>query len=110
MSRTLRQLTERQMQKALAEGKLSRLEGAGKPLPDRAEAAYVDAGEAAGYRMMAEAGVRPEEFALKEALAEALAHLAAQTDPAKRKPLMARVAEMQLKYDMAVEARRAFMR
>lgn len=35
MTRSFDRLVEQQIQKALAEGKLSGLEGEGKPLPDR---------------------------------------------------------------------------
>ena len=65
MLRALRTLIERQILKARAEGKLSGLAGEGKPLPDRSGEAHVDAGTAAGLRLMAEAGVTPEEFLLK---------------------------------------------
>ncbi len=47
------------MPAVLAKGKVCSFEGEGKPLPDRPKEAYVDAGEAAGYRRMAEAGDPP---------------------------------------------------
>src|SRR6056297_3524542 len=50
MSDRFGKLAERQMQKALAEKKLSGLEGEGHPLPERPEAAFVDAGEAVADR------------------------------------------------------------
>lgn len=43
-------------------GQLSGLAGAGKPLPDRTGDAFVITGDAVGFRIMAGAGVRPEEI------------------------------------------------
>ncbi|MDO9526279.1 MAG: DUF1992 domain-containing protein [Gemmobacter sp.] len=103
-------MAERQMLKALAEGKLSGLEGEGKPLPDRPEAAYVDPGIAVGFRVMAEAGVIPEEIALKKQVAAQAAHLATLTDPDDRKAAMAELARLQLRQAIAEEARRRFLR
>lgn len=110
MTRDLRKLSERQMQKALAEGKLSGLKGEGKPLPDRPGDAFVDAGMAAGQRIMAEAGVRPEEFDLKEQLEAARAAYVALTDPEDRKAAMARIADLEMRYAIARDARRRFFR
>jgi len=62
MSRSFRQLTKAQIQKALAEGKLKNLDGEGKPLPYRPGDAFIDAGTAVGHRMMAEASALPEEI------------------------------------------------
>jgi hypothetical protein len=110
MSRRFANLSERQMQKALAEGKLSNLEGQGKPLPDRPEAALVDPGEAIGYRMMHEHGALPQEIALRKALdAAQAAYRQASGDTAKR-DAMARIAHLQMKLAIAQEARRKFMR
>ena len=105
-----RGLIERQIRKAEAEGKLSGLAGEGKPLPDRPGDALIDAADAAGFRIMAEAGALPEEIRLKAQLDEARAAWAAETDEAKRKPLMARVADLQMRYEIAREARRKFLR
>ncbi|MDK3074371.1 DUF1992 domain-containing protein [Sedimentitalea sp. JM2-8] len=110
MSRSLRALIERQIQKARARGELTGLEGEGDPLPDRPEAAMVDPVLAAGMRIMAQAGVKPEEFDLKEQLLAARAELAALTEPQERKAAMARVADLEMRYNMARDARRAFLR
>ena len=109
MSRDLRNLSERRILKAVAEGKLQGLKGVGKPLPYRPGDAFVDPGLAAGHRIMAEAGVVPEEFRLKEALQAAREVWQAAPDAAARKAAMQRVAELQTKYEMAREARRKFM-
>jgi len=110
MTRGFDKLSERQMQKALAEGKLSGLTGEGKPLPDRPEAALVDPGEAVGYRIMHEHGALPEEITLRKALdAAKAAWREAQGDAAKR-DAMAKIAELQMKLSIAEDARKKFMR
>lgn len=110
MLRNLRQLIERQILKAQKEGKLQGLEGEGKPLPDRSGEAYLDAGEAVGYRMMAEAGALPEEFKLKAQLDEARKDWQSAKDEAEKKRLMAKIAYLELKYSIATEARKKFMK
>jgi len=110
MSRALDRLAERQMQKALAEGKLSGLEGEGKPLPERPGDAFVDPGDAMGFRIMAEAGVLPEEIALKKDIIAARARLASLTDPDAQKKVMAELAELEMRKGIAEEARRRFLR
>jgi hypothetical protein len=110
MSGNWDRLAERRMQKALAEGKLSRLEGEGRPLPERPETAFVDPGEAVGYRIMHEHGALPEEIELRKAVEAAKAdYAAAEGDDAKRLA-MARIAELQMKLSIAEEARKRFMR
>lgn len=110
MMRAFRNLIERQLAKAQAEGQLQGLEGEGKPLPDRSSEAYADAGMAAGMRIMAEAGVVPEEFSLKDQLAAARREYAALTDPEARKAAMARISDLEMRYNMARDARKSFFR
>ena len=98
------------MQKALAEGKLSGLKGEGEPLPDRPEAALVDLGEAVGYRIMHEHGALPEEISLRKALDAAKAAYADAQGDAEKRAAMAKIAELQMKLSIAVEARKTFMR
>lgn len=109
MARSWRRLTEQQIKKAELEGKLTGLAGEGKPLPLRPEDALIDTGTAVGHRIMAEAGTLPEEFKLKAALQEAKEAWQAATDSADKKRLMAQIAELQMKYDIAVEARKKFL-
>ena len=59
MTLALNRMIERQIQKALAEGKLQGLEGEGKPLPDRTGEAFTDMATAVATRIMAEAGALP---------------------------------------------------
>jgi hypothetical protein len=109
MSDPFGKMAERQMLKALAEGKLSRLEGEGRPLPARPEAAYVDAGEAAGYRIMHDHGALPEEITLRKQVEEAKAAYAKAETPEDKRAAMARIAELQMKVSIAAEARKKFM-
>jgi len=106
----LERLAERRMLLALAKGELSGLEGEGKPLPDRTGDAFVSAGEAVAFRMMAEAGALPEEIILKKAADAQRAVLAGLTDPEERKAAMAALAEIEMRREMAIEARRRFMK
>ncbi len=101
-------LVERQIKKAQTEGQLQGLEGEGQPLPDRSSEALSD--PAAGHRIMAQAGVLPEEFAIKKQLDIARQDYATLTDPAERKAAMARIADLEMRYNMARDARRSFMR
>lgn len=102
-------LADRRIRAAQAQGTLDRLQGQGKPLPDRPEAAFVDPGEAVGYRIMAEHGALPQELRLKAEVEAARAALQAETDPDARRAAMKRFAEAQLRHDIAREARRRFM-
>ncbi len=103
-------LTERQIRKALAEGKLSKLEGEGQPLPNRSSDTLIDPGLAAGHRIMAAAGVRPQEFDIKDELDAARKAYAELTLPEDKKAAMARIAELEMKYELARDSRRAFFR
>lgn len=103
-------LAEAQIRKAEAEGQLRGLAGEGKPLPMRPGDALVDAGDAVGFRIMAEAGALPKEIALKAALDAARADWQAAGDPAEKKRLMARIADLQLRHEIARDARRKFLR
>lgn len=106
----LNKLAERQIARARAEGKLDHLEGTGKPLPDRPGDAFISAGDAVGFRIMAEAGVLPQEITLKKQAVVQRAHLATLTDPAERKAAMAELARLEMQQAIAEEARRKFLR
>lgn len=109
MSRWTR-LTEAQIRKAEAEGKLRGLQGEGRPLPRRPGDALIDPGDAVGFRIMAEAGALPEEITLKAQLDAARADWQAATDPDDKRRLMSRIADLQMRYEIARDARRKFMR
>ncbi len=106
----LDRLVERQILKARAEGKLQNLAGEGKPLPDRPGDAFISPGDAAGFRIMAEAGVLPEEIVLKKQAAAQRAHLATLTDEAARKAAMAELAGTEMRQAIAEESRRKFLK
>lgn len=106
----LSRLAERQIQKARLKGQLQNLEGEGKPLPDRPGDAFVSPGDAVGFRIMAQAGVLPEEIVLKKRVAGQRAHLATLTDEAERKVAMAELARLEMLQAIAEESRRKFLR
>jgi voltage-gated potassium channel Kch len=106
----LARLAERRIQAARLKGGLQGLAGEGKPLPDRPGDAFVSAGDAVGFRIMAEAGVLPEEIALKKMVAAQRAHLASLTDEVERRKAMAELARLEMRQAMAEEARRRFLR
>ncbi|MBM3603873.1 MAG: DUF1992 domain-containing protein [Alphaproteobacteria bacterium] len=103
----LERIAERMMLKARAEGKLSGLKGEGKPLPHRPAG---DAGQAVGFRIMAEAGVLPEEIVLKKQVIAAQQRLAHLPEGPDRQALLAEIARLQMRQSIAEEARRRFMR
>lgn len=105
----LSRLAERRMQAARLKGELQGLEGEGKPLPDRPGDAFVSAGDAVGFRIMAEAGVLPEEIVLKKKVLAQTEYLATLTDAAERKAAMAELARLQMLQAMAEESRRKFL-
>ena len=109
MSRSFRQLVERQISKAMAEGQLEGLAGEGKPLPDRSGEAYADMATQAAMRIMAEAGALPEEFRIKEALNAARAAYREAESEEEKHLAMALIAELDQRYNTAVEARRKFL-
>ena len=107
MLRALRRLIERQILKARASGALEKLEGEGQPLPDRPGDAFVDAGDAAGFRIMAEAGVLPQEIEIKKDLDALLQQLKGRQATEAE---MAKLADLELRYNIAREARQRFMK
>ncbi|MDP5365047.1 MAG: DUF1992 domain-containing protein [Paracoccaceae bacterium] len=109
MTRSFDRLVEQQIRKAIAEGKLRGLEGEGKPLPDRTGEAYADMATAVAARIMAEAGVLPEEFKLKTLLEAARQSYREAEGEDARRVAMALIADLEQRYNIAVEARRRFM-
>lgn len=108
MTRSLDALIERQILKAHAEGQLKNLSGEGKPLPDRP--VIENASTAVGHSIMAGAGVRPRQFVLKEQLDAAREELRAATNPDQKKELMAKMAKLELAYNVEREAYSKFMK
>ena len=109
MDINLARLAERRMLAAQAEGKLSNLAGEGEPLPEHPEEAHIDPLEAVGFRIMHEAGFVPQELELGRLLEEAKEAWVAAYDPDERDRLMARIAELEMRRNMARETRLHFM-
>ena len=106
----LSRMAERQMTKARLQGQLQGLAGEGRPLPDRTGDAFVSAGDAIGFRIMAEAGVLPEEITYKKQAMALRATLATLTDAQAIKAAMAELARVEMRQAMAEDARRAFLK
>ncbi len=106
----LNRLAERRMKAAIAKGELQHLAGEGKPLPDRTGDAFISAGDAVGFRIMAEAGVLPEEITLKKRAQAQREKLAGLTDEPARKAAMAELARLEMLQAIAEEARRKFLK
>jgi hypothetical protein len=99
-------LAEQQIRKAEAEGQFDNLKGAGKPL----KAEQGESADAAGFRIMHEAGVVPREIELRKQV-EALTDKLRQTpEGAERVAITRELAQVQLKLDIEQEARRKYMR
>ena len=110
MARIPQHLIEQQIAKARLAGALDNLPGAGKPLPDHPEDAFVSAAFAVGFRIMAQAGVLPEEIALRKALDALHAQIAALPDGPERQALQRDYAALDLRHNIAREARAKFLR
>ena len=98
-------LAEQQIRKAEAEGQFDNLKGAGKPL----KAEQGESADAAGFRIMHEAGVVPREIELRKQV-EALTEKLRQTpEGAERAAIARELAQVQLRLDIEQEARRKYM-
>ena len=103
---TLRYLAERLIGRAEAAGDLRGLAGEGRPLPEAEGGAHVDPVEAAGFRIMAREGALPPEVVLAKQAQALRAELAAAEGEAARKAVMARLADVEMRRAMRMEARR----
>lgn len=101
----LARLAERRMLAAVAEGKLSGLDGEGEPLPEHPEEAYIDPLEAVGFRIMHEAGFVPQELELARQLAEAKAAYVESYSQQEREEAMKRIADLEMRRNVARETR-----
>lgn len=106
----LDKLAEKRMQAAVAKGELQGLEGAGKPLAENPLPHFVSPLDAAGFRMMAEAGVIPEEIRVQKECEVQRRLIAGLTDPAAIRAAEKTLADLETQRGMAIEARRKFMR
>ncbi len=108
--RSFRQLVERQIARNRATGGLQGLKGEGEPLPKRPVETDAEVATSTGFRIMAEAGVLPEEFALKKQLDAARKTYAAAKTAQERTEASRQIADLEMRYNIATEARRKFMR
>jgi hypothetical protein len=95
-------LVEQKIREAQAAGEFDRLEGAGRPV--NLEAYFATPEELrAGYAVLKNAGVLPEEAAVLRELNELSARLESSRDEAERDRLKRAVHDLKLKYDLLVE-------
>ena len=102
---SMKNLAERQILKAQAEGQLDGLAGEGEPLPPDAGG---DAAAAAGFRIMAEAGALPREIELKKQIDAQRAVAARAIGTPDEKAAMQKRADLELRHSIEQEARRRF--
>ncbi|WP_308918279.1 DUF1992 domain-containing protein [Jannaschia sp. LMIT008] len=104
--RALAFLTERLIACAEKAGDLKGLAGEGKPLPPVEGGAHVDATEQAGFRMMAKEGALPPEVVLAKEATALRAELRGTEGEEARRAVMRRLADVEMRRAMRMEARR----
>lgn len=98
-------LVEQKIREAQEAGEFDRLEGAGRPV--NLEAYFATPAELrAGYAVLKNAGVLPEEAALLKEINGLAARLGATRDAPERERLRGEVTELKLKYDLLRERHR----
>ncbi|WBU59811.1 DnaJ family domain-containing protein [Paracoccus albus] len=97
-------IAQRRMDEAEAKGELRGLTGEGKPL-DRAR--LRERAEDVLHRMMSDGGFVPEEFRIRKDVEAKRAVLDQIEDPAERKALQRHIALLELRANIATDARRA---
>jgi len=98
------ELIEAQIEQARLRGEFDNLSGAGKPLPRRDPS--VDAMTETTNRIMADNGVLPEDLQLRKDLQAARTALRDEADRTHRMTLMKRIADLELRLNLASEMRR----
>ena len=98
-------LVEQKIREAQAAGEFDRLEGRGRPVDLEA---YFSTPEElrAGFAVLKNAGVLPEEAALLKELNELAERLEGSRDAGERERLRREAVELKLKYDLLVERQR----
>ena len=95
-------LVEQKIREAQKAGEFDRLEGAGRPV--NLEAYFATPEELrAGYAVLKNAGVLPEEAALLKEINETAALLDASRDRSERERLRREIEGLRLKYDLMSE-------
>lgn len=96
---------ENLIQEAIARGEFDNLKGAGKSL-DFDEYFSMPEDTLAGFTLLKNAGVAPQEVSLLKEIGQLKEKLQRQTDEAKRKKLVKEIAEKQLAFDLLMERNR----
>ena len=97
-------IAQRRVDEAEAKGELRGLAGEGKPL-DRAR--LRERAEDVLHRMMSDGGFVPEEFRIRKDVEAKRAALDQIEDPKERKALQRHIALLELRANIATDARRA---
>ena len=105
MSGPLRRIADRLIDAFQSGGGLDNLPGAGKPLPARATNPHEDALDEIGHKIMKDQGTLPPEVVMRQELAKARIALRDATDPDERRAAQIRVADLELRTNLALEAR-----
>ena len=107
MAHWFERIAQRAVDKAAAEGKLSGLAGEGRPLdPERLR----ETAEDVLHRMMADTGFIPEEFRLRKEVEAKRAVLAQIDDAEERHALQRHISLLELRANIATDARRSSAR
>ncbi|KAA9008054.1 DnaJ family domain-containing protein [Histidinibacterium aquaticum] len=101
----LSRIAERLIDAAQKNGDLSGLKGEGAPVAVKGGNPHVDVVTEVGHRVMAENGAVPPEVVMRRQLAEARADFRAAETEDEKKRAMLRIADLELRYNMATEAR-----
>lgn len=96
-------LAQRHIENAIEAGELDNLPGEGKPLPKMKGPGGI---EAFGYRMMAKVGALPMEVLVRKEIAAARKRLAETQDPDLREGILKTITNLEMRFAMAMEARR----
>lgn len=100
----VRNIAEDKIREAIRDGVFDRLPGAGKPL-ELEDDSRVPEHLRASYRMLKNAGVLPEEMALRKEMVTLQDLLACCTDEGERKRLNEQLSAKQLRYRFLLESR-----
>ena len=96
-------IAEEKIREAMERGEFDNLPGSGKPLQGLDSYFATPEGVRLGYSVLKNAGFVPEEMELLKEINTLKDQAADCTDPEKKSRLKARIAELQLKYDLLME-------
>lgn len=96
---------ENLIQEAIARGEFENLKGKGKPL-NLDEYFSLPEDVRAGFTVLKNAGVVPQEISLLKEIAQLKERLQKQTDEGKRKKILNEITDKQLTFDLLMERNR----